>query len=87
MRELSIEDKLQRHAEILSPRGIGTRGEERFVELMVVEGCQRKVLAQGIVGRETDMECLVAAGGLGQSAEDIAIERALVAEAEVHAEV
>lgn len=76
---LPVEDELQGNAEILGSCRIGTGGEQGFVELIVVEGCQREVLAQGIVGRETDMECLVAAGGLGQSAEDVAIERALVA--------
>ena len=84
---LAVKDKLERNAKVLGGGGVGAAGQQGLVELAVVESRKGEVFAQCIVGRETYLHGFVTAGGLCQFGQYVAVECALVANAEVQTQV
>ena len=60
--------------------GVRRGGEQRFVHLSVVVGRECDEAAQRVVCRERHLHGFVAARGLRERGEDVAVERTLVAE-------
>ena len=76
---LSCQRELQRHAEVVGGCGVRRCRHHGDVGLMVEIGVQGEHAREGVVSREGDLECLVAAGGLGAQGLDVAAQGALVA--------
>ena len=81
------ERELERHAEVVGRGGVRRGRHDGDVGLMVKVGVQGEHTREGVVGREGDLQCLVAAGGLGAQGLDVAAQGALVAPREVATQV
>ena len=64
--------ELERHAEVVGGGGVRRGRHYRDVRLVVVIGVEGEHTRESVVGREGDLQRLVAAGGLGAQGLDVA---------------
>ena len=81
--DLSRQLEFEVETEVLNSGGEGGRGEERTIHLTFVVSRDGEETRHGIVGREGYLYSTVAAGGLRDCGENVALECALFAQGDV----